>query len=103
MSDDPVLTALARLEAGQAALRADLLAARADLMERMDRLQNAILAMQDDITVNFGRADRTGHIARGASDEVRALGAEVAAMERQIRRLRSDLDDVRNASGAPGG
>ena len=96
MSDDPVLAALARLEAGQAALRADL-------MERMDRLQNAILAMRDDITVNFGRADRTGHIARGASDEVRALGAEVAAMERQIRRLRSDLDDVRNASGAPGG
>lgn len=41
MSDEPVLAALTRLEAGQAQLQAEFFRTRTDLMERMDRLQTA--------------------------------------------------------------
>lgn len=51
MSGDPVLAALARLEEGQARLRVDL-------MERIDRLDNRLTTIQDDIGVNMGAVVR---------------------------------------------
>jgi hypothetical protein len=56
MSDDPVLAALARLEAGlgNVTSRMDRLEAgqtklRTDLMERIDRLQHTVDSVKDDI------------------------------------------------------
>ena len=112
MSDDPVLAALTRLETGQVSLRADLAGLgagqgslgadlarlRADVMDRIDRLQNTVEGMRDDIRVNCGASDRATRIASGASEEVRALGAEVSAMERQIMRLRADVDELKKSA-----
>ena len=42
-----------RLEAGQVRMRADI-------MERIDRLQNAVTAIRDDIAVSTGGADASG-------------------------------------------
>jgi hypothetical protein len=116
MSDDPIIAALARLEAGQTALRDDLAAMRDDLfamrgnqasmrddliavrtalMDRIDRVQHAVDLLRDDIVVNYGAASRTERIAKGASDETRALADEVHAMQRQIARLRTDIDELR--------
>ena len=96
---------LARLETGQNSLRADFsrleagqVSLRVDVMDRIDRLQNTVEGMRDDIRVNFGASDRVGRIASGASEEVRALGAEVSAMERQIMRLRADVDELKKSA-----
>ena len=75
-SDSPVLAALVRLEAGytrleadmtglkaeQARLRSDFLAepgkARTDIMEHVDRLENAVTLIRDHIAVNMGAVRR---------------------------------------------
>ncbi len=46
-----------RIEANQEKLEASQARLRADAMERIDRLQDAVESMRADITVNFGRAD----------------------------------------------
>ena len=95
MSDDRFLAILLRLEAGQAKLEDSQMTLRTDMIARFDRLQNALEAMRDDITVDFGHAYRVKRIAISASSEVRALGNEVAAMERQIQHLRRDVDELK--------
>jgi methyl-accepting chemotaxis protein len=130
MSDDPIaniLAALNRLEVGQAELRVgqtelrdgqahlrtelsdELGRIRADLMARMDRLQDAITAIRDDITVNFGRADHVQRNTDNARLELRALyeivagvrgelvtqNGVVSGMERQIQRLQTDVRALR--------
>jgi len=94
MSDDPIariLAAIERLDAGQDRLRGDLMA-------RMDRLQDALTLQHDDVTVNMGAAERAERIARGASEETRALGEIVTVQTRQIQRLQSD---IRQLKGEP--
>lgn len=63
MSDDPVLAAFARLEAAQATLQAGQATLRADVMERIDRLQDTIRArleiIHDDIAVTMHHSHRT--------------------------------------------
>lgn len=95
MSDDPILAALARMEAGL-----DALADRMDRLQAGQERQGAVLdrtaakldGIHDDITVNMEAASwskRSGDMAR---DDVRALGNVVEAMQRQIRRLQARLD-----------
>ena len=122
-----VLAALGRLEAGQmtmgarmdtmradidtmradmAAVRAnmvthdDLNGVRAAIMERIDRLQHAIEIVKEDVVVSYGSNDRIERLAKSALDDSRALGEVVRAMQRQIMRLRTDLDQLRDAGGS---
>jgi hypothetical protein len=53
----------------------------------MDRLQDKISSVVDDVTVNYGAVEQTERIARSASEETRALAETVSAMQRQIRRI----------------
>ena len=62
---------VSRIDAGQASLREDLASLRTDMsrldakqtslrvdiMARMDRLQNSLTGIRNDISVNFGSAD----------------------------------------------
>jgi hypothetical protein len=61
MSDDPVLAAIARLELALAAsrrdARADLTELRVAMMGRIDRLQDMMTEIRDDIGVAMGSAD----------------------------------------------
>jgi len=51
---------------------------RADVMARIDRLQDGVNAIRDDIAVNFAAADRAIGKADSTRDEVAALGREVS-------------------------
>ena len=93
MGDIPaILATLLRLEA-------TMMSARGDITDRIGRVQDVVETMRDDITVNFARADRVGQVATGVSAEVRALCVEVSAMERQLRRLRTDFEELKRPRG----
>jgi hypothetical protein len=64
MSDDPILAALARLEAGQTALRVDFMA-------RMDRLQARVDSLDDHLTLVLGHSDRVERRAQAVSEDNR--------------------------------
>ncbi len=66
MRDDPtsaVLTALAALKEGQQQFVEALGRLRSELISRMDRVDSAITAIRDDITVTMRLADRAQEAA----------------------------------------
>ncbi len=89
---------LASLQTGQSSLHNDLTSLRVDLMQRMDRLQNASAAIRDDVGVNMARTERAHDAVANTRDELRSLGQEVAAAFRKIRQLE---DRVREITGDP--
>ncbi len=82
-----------RTEVGQ--LRAEMGRVCADVMGRIDRLQDKTTTMRDEDAVNFGAAERAERIALNTREEVRAMGEQISAMVRQIRRLQSDIREIR--------
>ncbi len=123
MSDDPLTQILAtlhrvdtrletmergqgNLERGQGNLERGLAEVRANLMARMDRLQDTLNRVHEDITVNIGRADAVERKGDHTRDELRDLTKIVGTMQRQIHglsgqvmQLQNDLDG-RKAAGA---
>jgi chromosome segregation ATPase len=140
MSDNPVLTALTRLEAGQEKVQTRLTGLeagqekvqarltrleagqeklqteltgvqaeltgletsqeklRVDLMARMDRLQDSLSGVRDDIVTNFGvhlsDSERLDH----TRDELRDLSGQMNQLILQVRKL---ADRVRVLEGGP--
>ena len=129
MSDNLILAALARLEAGHtrleaghtrleagqtslrddvaslredvASLRADVgrfdvkqTSLRVDIMERMDRLQNSLTDIRNDISANFGSADAVKRANDNTREELRALGDVVSALYRKINSLETRVREI---------
>jgi hypothetical protein len=87
MSGDPILAALARLEAGQTALRVDLMA-------RIDRLQDAVTLQHEERIVDIGSAERAERLARAAQEDAASIGAIVTPLVRLVHGMRTQLDDL---------
>jgi hypothetical protein len=87
MSDDPILAALARLEAGQTKLCVDLMA-------RLDGLQISVDAIRDDLTVLGGANDGIRRAAESTRDELRDLSRNVADMQRVVLKHGTRLDQL---------
>jgi hypothetical protein len=68
---------------------------RLDLMERMDRIQNDVRLLRDDITVNYAAGERSERLARGASEEVRLMAEQLSGMRRQIHNLQVEVRALR--------
>jgi chromosome segregation ATPase len=90
-----------RLAADQAALRADFArleaaqtSLRVDCMARMDRLENGLTDIRNDIAVNFGATDAVKRANDNTREELRALGDVVSAMYRQIKALEARVRDI---------
>nr|WP_294502700.1 hypothetical protein [uncultured Rhodopila sp.] len=90
---------LSGLKAEQTRLRSDFLAelgkTRADIMERVDRLENAVTLIRDDIAVNMGAVDAVERANENTRADVRTLGEQVSVMWKQIKQLQSDMREVR--------
>ena len=82
---------LADLAAGQASMGADLTRLRVDMMARMDRLQDSLTAIRDDISTNYGTAEAAQRANDNTRTELRALSEVVSSLVRQIRRLDSEV------------
>ena len=84
-----------RLSANHERLEAALVRLRADVMDRIDRLQDALTVQQEEAVVNFAVADRAERIALSARDEARSMAEQLTAMMRIVRRLDSDVRQLR--------
>ena len=91
MSDDAVFAFLAAIEEGQQRLVVSLDQLGSDLLSRMDRVDYAIAAIRDDITVTMRLADRAQEAADQTRGELSALGDRVTAMMRQIQDLQGEV------------
>jgi uncharacterized coiled-coil DUF342 family protein len=87
--------ALARIEAEQVKLRTELGKTRVDVMERIDRLQNVITGMRDDMTVNYGATDTVRQAHDNTRQELRNLGDSVSALYRKLTRLETQVRDLK--------
>jgi hypothetical protein len=101
MSDDPmqpVLDVLVRLEAGQVKLRADSLAelgsSRAAIMDRVERLENRITEVRDDIAVAMGSSDQMQRANDNTRADLRSMQDQVSVMWRQIKSLEIRIDGI---------
>ena len=61
----------------------------------MDRLQDLVTVIRDDITVNFGASEQVKRVADNTRDELRALSDVVSGMHRQIQRLQTQVRELR--------
>ena len=74
---------------------------RVDLMERMDRLGDQVTSIREDITVNMESVDQVRRAGDATKEELRALGNVVYAMNRQVRRLQAQVDELTGKPFAP--
>jgi chromosome segregation ATPase len=88
----------ARMDELRLETRSSITELRVAVMDQIDRLQHTVELVKDDITVNYGMSDRVERLARAAQEETRALGGVVRAMQRQIARLKTDVDQLRGGS-----
>jgi hypothetical protein len=122
MNDDPILAALARLEAGQTALEAGQTALKAgqtaleagqtalkagqtaleagqtalrvDLMARMDRLQHRMDSLDEHLTLGFGHSDRVERRAQAVSEDNRLLGEQMVILTKLLRQLEGRINGL---------
>jgi hypothetical protein len=100
-----ILTALERLETKQDGFEAtldkmgtDIMAMRAAVMDRIDRLQHKVDQTHDALVVNFGNTDRVERVARAAVDDGRTTTEILRVMQRQNMRLETDVEQLKGAS-----
>nr|WP_294517188.1 hypothetical protein [uncultured Rhodopila sp.] len=103
-----ILATLERLEAGQGSMREDLsrlegkhdslrdelIKTRADIMERIDRLQNAVTAIQDDIAVNMGAVDSARHVNDNTREDLKQMREQMSVMWRQLKAVQVRVDEI---------
>lgn len=86
---------LVKLEQGQTKLELAQTRLRVDLSERLDRLQNALDALRQGYIVDWGNVERGERIARGASEEVRALASQVSELTKFVHMLEAQIREQR--------
>jgi hypothetical protein len=83
-----ILAAIDRLETKQDKMRAEI-------TERIDRVQHSVDQTRDEIVVNFGNTDRAKRTARLAIDDTRITTDILRTMQRQIARLQTDVEQLK--------
>ena len=85
---------LIRLEGKQDGLREELFKTRADIMERIDRLQNAVTAIQDDIAVNMGAVDSARQANDNTREDLKQMREQMSVMWRQLKAVQVRVDEI---------
>lgn len=105
MSDDPVLAALARLEAGQETIRADILTLRADMSAMEGRMMGRINAgidhlnvrmdnLNDHLTLGLGHSDDAIERVQSASNSSHIHGEQIRVLQKLVRGLEARITDL---------
>lgn len=105
MSDDAlsmVLGALVRLEGNLAKVQDDLAALRIDTMARLDRHENHLTSIRDDISVAMGGTDHVRRISDNTREDVRGLAEQLGTMWRKVNRLEEAVRGLSDRTGEGG-
>jgi chromosome segregation ATPase len=90
---------LGQLKAEQKSLRSDFLAelgrTRSDIMERVERLEDAVNKIRDDIAVNMGAAEAVERANENTRADLRTLQEQMWIMWKQIKQLQTEMREVR--------
>ena len=101
MSDDPVLAALARLEAGQTSMRSEFLAelgkTRGAIMDRVDELQRRVDLVREDIAVSMGSSEAATRANDNTRADLRSLTEQFGIMWKQLKKLQVEVEELRDA------
>lgn len=73
---------------------ADARRLRADLMERMDRLDNRLSERRESDVVTHEIAQRVERRTKGTDDDIYSLSEQIGALQSQIHRLSSRVDQI---------
>jgi hypothetical protein len=88
------LTASLTAIATTMATRGDLTQMRVEIMERIDRLQDATTIMHTARIVDIGSSERAERLAKAAREDATALGEIVMPLVRLTHAMRTQLDDL---------
>ena len=105
MSDDAlnmVLGALVRLEGNLAKVQDDLTSLRVDTMARLDRHENHLTSIRDDISVAMGGTDHMRRISDNTREDVRGLAEQLGTMWRKVNRLEEVVRGLSDRAGEGG-
>ena len=105
MSDDAlsmVLEALVRLEGNLAKVQDDLTSLRVDVMARLDRHENHLTSIRDDISVAMGGTDHMRRISDTTREDVRGLAEQLGTMWRKVNRLEEAVRGLSDRAGEGG-
>ena len=105
MSDDAlsmVLGALVRLEGNLAKVQDELTSLRADTMGRLDRHENHLTSIRDDISVAMGGTDHMRRISDNTREDVRGLAEQLGTMWRKVNRLEEAVRGLSDRAGEGG-
>ena len=75
---------------------------RVDLVDRMDRLQDTMTRLRDDIAVNFGSTDAVRRANDNTRNELRALNDVVMAMVRKARSMEDRIQTLESKCATSG-
>ncbi len=89
-----ILAATIRLEDKMTRFEDKMKSMRADVMLRLDRHENHLGDIRDDIAVSMGRADQAALVAVNTREEARLLSQQVALLQRQVNKLQTRLDQL---------
>jgi uncharacterized coiled-coil DUF342 family protein len=82
-------------------VREELVQTRANVMERIDRLQNQVTTMRDDFWLTYTHSDRIEKkvddevVLRSHAQQLRLISEELAGVQRQIHHLQNDVRTLR--------
>ena len=93
-----ILAALERLDGRIEELEGGLTKARADTIERMDRVQQALDRTLEDIALNSGALHRVERMARAVAVDGREFGDMLRMLQRKIMRLEADVEALKGGS-----
>ena len=71
---------------------------RTEVMGRFDRVEDRLTEMRDDVTVAMGAATTALRQHKEVRVEVLELVETMTAIHRQVRRLRTDVDEMKKAA-----
>jgi hypothetical protein len=77
-------------------VRADMIQMRSAIMDRIDRLQDRVTEVRDEIGVAMGSADAMQRANDNTRELVRLQGEQMSIMFRQLKRIE---EKVRNITG----
>ncbi len=94
MSDDPILSALVRLESGLGRLETVQTRLRVDLMARIDRIQSHLDSLDEYLTPGLDHNDHVERRARSVAEDNRLLGAQIMTLTKLLRQLEGRINSL---------